>query len=74
MEECPLKILVAIDTTSGSTFSHVVQKKGVEDDRYSVDKLVEDTEWLGYKQIIFKSDNEPATVQVLNGKLPSTGL
>ena len=28
MEECPLKILVAIDTTSGSTFSHVVQTKG----------------------------------------------
>ena len=58
-------MLVAIDTSSGSIFAHVVQKKGVEDDRYSVDKLVEDIEWLGYSQIIFKSDNEPAIIQVL---------
>ena len=42
-EGCKLKILVAIDITSGSIFSHVVEKKGVEDDRYSVDKLVGDT-------------------------------
>ena len=40
LEECQLNILVAIDTTSGSIVSHVVQKKGVEDDRYSADKLV----------------------------------
>ena len=71
MEECQLEILVAIDTTSGGISSHVVKKKGVEDDRYSVDKLVEDVEWLGYSQIILKSDNEPAIIQVLDETLKS---
>ena len=66
-----MKILVAIDTTSGCIFSHVVEKKGVEEDRYSVDKLVEDIEWLGYNKIILKSDNEPAIVQVLRETLKS---
>ena len=71
MEEHKMKILVAIDTTSGCIFSHVVEKKGVEEDRYSVDKLVEDIEWLGYNKIILKSDNEPAIVQVLRETLKS---
>ena len=30
IEACDMKILVAVDTTSGSVFAHVVQKKGVE--------------------------------------------
>ena len=51
MEGCKLKTLIAIDTTAGSTFSNVVGEKGVEDDRYSVDEMVGDTEWLGYSQI-----------------------
>ena len=41
-EEYKMEILVAIDTTSGCIFSHIVGKKGVEKDRYSVDKLVGD--------------------------------
>ena len=41
MEECKLKIMVVTDTTPGSIFSHVAGKRGVEDDRCSVDKLVE---------------------------------
>ncbi len=52
-------------TTSGSIFAHVVQKKGVEEDRYSVDKLADDIAWLGYSEITLKSDNEPAIVQLL---------
>ena len=64
LDEHKMKILVAIDTTSGCIFSHVVEKKGVEEDRYSVDKLVGDIEWLGCNKIILKSDNEPAIVQV----------
>ena len=69
MEGCKLKMLVATDTTSGSIFSHVVEKKGADDDGYSVDKLVEDGGWLGYSQITPKSDNEPAIVQVLKETL-----
>ncbi len=71
IEACDMKILVAIDTTSGSVFAHVVQKKGVEDDRYSVDKLADDVAWLGYSEIIMKSDNEPAIVQLLKEVLKS---
>ena len=59
-EGCKLKILVATDTTSASIFSHVVEKKGVEDDRCSVDKLVEDTEWLDYSLITSRATtNQP---------------
>ena len=71
MEKCQLAILVAIDTAPGNIFSHVVEKQGVEDDRYYVDKLAGDTGWLGYSQITLKSDNGPAMVQVLKGTLKS---
>ena len=47
------------------------KRKGVEDDRYSVDKLVGDIEWLGCRQVTLKSDNEPAVAQVLTGTLKS---
>ena len=68
---CDIKILDAIDTTSGSIFAYVVQKKGVEEDRYSVDKLVDDVAWLGYSEITLKSDNGPAIVQLLKEVLKS---
>ena len=42
-----MKTSVATDTTSGSIFAHVVQKKGVEEDKYSVDKLAGDVAWRG---------------------------
>ena len=48
-----------------------MEKKGVEEDRYSVDKLVEDIEWLGCSQIIVKSHNGPAIVDVLAEALKS---
>ena len=63
--------MVAIDTTSGSIFGHVVKKNGVEEDRYSVGRLVEDTGWLGHNQVMFNSDNGPAIVQVSKGTLKS---
>ena len=69
MEECKMEILVAVHITSGCIFSHIVEKQWVENDRYSVDKLVEDVGWLGYSQIILKSDNEPAIIQVIKGTL-----
>ena len=64
-----MKTLVAIDAASGCIFSHVGEEKGVEEDRYSVDKLVDDIEWLRCRQVILKSDNEPAIIQVLREKL-----
>ena len=41
-----LKILVVKDSKSRSVFGHVVKKKGVEEDGYSVKRLKEDLEWL----------------------------
>ena len=43
----------------------------MDDDRYSVDKRVEDFEWLGYSKTTLKSDNEPAIAQVLKEVLES---
>ena len=71
MEGCKLKILVAIGATPGSICRHVAEKKGANDDMYSVDKLVGDAGWLGYSMTTFKSDNGPAIVQVLKGALKS---
>ena len=54
------KVLVVKDTKSRAVFAHVVHKKGVEASGYSVVRMVEDVQWLGYRKIILKSDNEPA--------------
>ena len=42
-----------------------MERKGVADDRCSVDRFAEDAAWLGYSQIIVKRDIEPASVHVL---------
>ena len=61
---------MAIDTISGSICSHDEQKKGARADRYLVDTLVGDTEWLGYSQIFTKRDNEPAIAQLRENAPP----
>lgn len=71
IDACDMEIPVAIDTTSGGIFAQVVQKKGVEEDMHSADKLADDVAWLGYSEIILKSDNEPAIVQLLKEVLKS---
>ena len=47
------------------------RRKGVEDDRCSADKLVDDVAWLGCSEITAKSDNESAVVQLLGYVLKS---
>ena len=66
-----LKILVVKDSKSKAVFAHAVPKKGVDDKRYSVDKVVEDVLYLGYSRVLLKSDNEPAIVQLLKESLGS---
>ena len=56
------KILVVREIVSKSTFAHVVKCNGVDDDRFAVDCLVKDVEWLGFTKIMLRSDNEPAIV------------
>ena len=64
-----LKILVVKDSKSGSVFAHAVVKKGIDDKRFAVDMVVRDVLWLGYPQVLLKSDNEPAIVKLLQEAL-----
>ena len=66
-----LKILVVKDSKSKAVFAHAVPKKGVDDKRYSVDKVVEDVLYLGYSKVLLKSDNEPAIIKLLKESLGS---
>ena len=63
------KILVVREIVSRCTFAHVVKRKGVDDDRYAVDCLVKDIEWLGMTKLMLRSDNEKAIVALLRESL-----
>ena len=65
------KILVVREIVSKSTFAHVVKCKGVDDDRFAVDCLVKDVDWLGFTNMMLRSDNEPAIVALLKEALRS---
>ena len=65
------KILVVREITSKCTFAHLVKCKGVDDDRYAVDCLVKDIEWMGFTKMMLRSDNEPAIVALLREALRS---
>ena len=69
MENVQVKVLVVKDTLSRSIFAHVVRRKGVEEDGYSVKRLTEDVAWLGYTKVILKSDGERAIVRLLKESL-----
>ena len=64
-EEIILKIIVAKDSSSKAIFAHVVNKKGVDEQGYVVQRLAEDIRWLGHKRIGLRSDNENAILKVL---------
>ena len=68
-DEVTLKILVAKDSYTKSLFAHVVDKKGLDENNYVIDRLMEDLRWLGYVRVALRSDNEPAIVQVLKKAL-----
>ena len=67
--EVAVKILIARDTRGKAAFAHVIPRKGVDEDHYSVDVLVKDVQWLGFREIVLKSDNEPAILNLLNHAL-----
>ena len=64
-----IKILVVKDSKSRSVFGHVVPQKGIDPKIFAVDCIVEDIMWLGYSQILLKSDNEPAITKLLKESL-----
>ena len=73
-EEVDLVILVAKDLMGKACFAHVVLQKGVDQDHFVVDVLVEDIQWLGYQTISLRSDNEPAILNLLRHALTEARL
>ena len=68
-DEVSLKILVAKDSWTKAVFAHVVDKKGVDEQNYVIDRLMEGLQWLGFSRLSLRSDNENAIIQVLNKAL-----
>ena len=50
-------------------FAHVVPQKGLDPKRYVVDMIVEDVLYLGYSNVLLKTDNEKAIAKVLSESL-----
>ena len=44
--------------------ARVVPQNGIDDQRFTIDCVVEDTRTLGYTHIAMKSDQEPAIIEV----------
>ena len=65
----PVKLLVAKCFKTRCVFAHVVPQKGVDPERYAVDRLVKDILWLGHSRVMLRSDNEPAIVKLLSETL-----
>ena len=53
-------MIVLKDRKSGTIKAHLVEEKGTNP--YAIKRIGQDIALLGYKKIIFKSDNEPALV------------
>ena len=68
-DEVLLKILVATVSTGKAVFAHTVDVKGPGEDRYAVQRLVEDVCWLGYTRVLLRSDNELAILKLLEESL-----
>ena len=60
-----MKVLVAQCQYTKCVFAHVVPQKGVDAERYAVERLSRDIQWLGHTRVILKSDNEKAIVKLL---------
>ena len=64
-----LKVLVVQDSKSKSVFAFAIPRKGIDEKRFAVDKVVDSVLWLGYSQVVLKSDNEPAVTKLLKESL-----
>ena len=64
-----IKILVVKGSKSKAVFAHAVPQKGVDPKRYVVDMIVEDVLWLGWSQVLMKTDNERPIAKLLKESL-----
>jgi len=53
------------DTSSKALFSHIVPHKGVVTD-WVAEELIKDLEKMGHKEVIIKSDQEPAIIALVD--------
>ena len=59
------RVLVAHCQFTKCVFSHVVPQKGIDAERYAVERLARDIQWLGHTRVILKSDNEKSILKLL---------
>ena len=67
--ESVAKVLVIRDSMSKALIAHMVPQKGVDERMYVIDTIVQEIEWLGYRRIILKSDNEAPIVSLVKAAL-----
>ena len=60
-----LKVLVVYCSSTKCIFAHAVPQKGVDEDGYCVEQMVNDIAWLGHARIVIRSDNEPAIARLV---------
>jgi len=65
-EEKGMPIIVIYDKRSKATFASVVPKKGKN--AYAIKRVGSDLKWLGYRRIVFKTDQE-FSITALKGKV-----
>ena len=61
--EDTLPLIAIKDSESRAVFSHALEAKGVND--YAIAQCCADVTSLGYRRVVFKSDQEPALVALL---------
>ncbi len=64
-----VKCLVVRDRATKATFAFVVPQKGVDDERWTVRRVVEIIAWLGHSRITLKIDNERSLLALVREAL-----
>ena len=64
-----LKLILIRDGWTKCMFAHVIPQKGIDQERFSLTRVVEDIMWLGHTRVILKSDNEPALLALVKESL-----
>jgi len=68
-EDEAVKCLVIRDRMTKCVFAVVVPQKGVDQDRWVVQQIVQVVEWLGHAKVLLKSDQEKAILAVVREAL-----
>ncbi len=64
-----VKCLLLKDLKSKAIFAWVIPNKGRDSTGFVVDQLTVAVKWLGYTNLVLKSDNEPAILALLRDTL-----